>query len=48
MFIGVAQEFLTCISENKQPSCTITDGINVLKVVEAARQSSDQHKEIQL
>ncbi|MAG11816.1 MAG: dehydrogenase [Parcubacteria group bacterium] len=48
MFIGVAEEFLQCINENKQPSCTITDGINVLQVIEAARKSSETNKEISI
>ncbi len=46
MFKEVAAEFIEMIEHNKHPSCTIADGMRVLEVVEAARKSSQEHKEI--
>ena len=40
MFVGVAREFLAMIDGGAAPSCTIADGVRVLRCVEAARESS--------
>ena len=48
MFIGVAKEFVSYIKKESEPSCTLNDGLNVLKIIEAARESSSTKQEIQL
>ena len=40
MFMGVASEFLDVLGGRKEPSCTIDDGVNVLRCVEAVREST--------
>lgn len=40
MFVNVAKEFLEILGGRKEMSCTLADGINVLKIIEACRQSS--------
>ncbi|AGF78986.1 putative dehydrogenase [Desulfocapsa sulfexigens DSM 10523] len=40
MFIAVAQEFLDIVNGDVSPSCTIYDGVQVLRIIEAVRQSS--------
>ena len=42
MFERVAEEFLSMIQKASRPSCTIDDGIKVLEVVEAIRNSQRQ------
>lgn len=44
MFISVAKEFLSLISNSKIPTCNIIDGINVMKIIEAIRLSSTDKK----
>lgn len=41
MFLNTAREFLTFIDGQSDISCTLQDGINVLRIVEACRKSSD-------
>lgn len=48
MFVAVAQEFLDVIDGKMDPSCTIQDGIQVLEIVEAVRQSSSTGTTIKL
>jgi len=40
MFISVAREFLDIVNGDVSPSCTIHDGVQVLRIIEAVRQSS--------
>lgn len=40
MFMGVAQEFLRIVESGQTPSCTVQDGLSVMKVIDALRQSS--------
>jgi predicted dehydrogenase len=40
MFVAVAREFMDVLAGRAVSSCTIADGVNVLRVVEAARRSS--------
>jgi len=42
MFISEAQEFLNIIDGNIKPSCTLEDGMKVLRLVEACKESSDK------
>ncbi len=46
MFVAVAREFIDVVNGKVVPGCTITDGINVMRIIEACRQSSDQGKTI--
>jgi len=48
MFVAVAEEFLSIIGGHAQPTCTIEDGVRVLKLIEAARTSSSEEKMIEL
>lgn len=41
MFAAVAREFLDVMAGRMVPSCTIQDGVEVLRLVEAARRSSE-------
>lgn len=41
MFVGVANEFLSVIAGETEPSCTAGDGADVLAVVEACRESTE-------
>lgn len=48
MFISVAKEFLDTIGGKKPQTCTISDGVNVLKVIEAARKANAQRRVVAL
>jgi predicted dehydrogenase len=48
MFVGVAEEFLNILSGGAVKTCNIDDGIKVLRLVEAARNSSADEKVINL
>ena len=48
MFVGVAEEFLSITGGDRKPTCNLDDGIRVLAVIEAARQSSSTEKVIKL
>ena len=41
MFVETAREFLEVLRSGAQPSCTIDDGVDVLRVIEAMRRSSE-------
>lgn len=41
MFVDTAREFLEVVRTGAKPSCTIEDGVDVLRVVEAMRLSSE-------
>ncbi len=46
MFMGVAREFMQVLQGRPVQTCRINDGIDVLKVLEAARKSSASGREI--
>ncbi len=48
MFVAVAEEFLNLLSGADSQTCSLDDGIRVLEVIEAARQSSSTEKIIKL
>jgi len=48
MFVGVAEEFLNILSGGSVQTCTLEDGVRVLKLIEAARQSSTAEKIIKI
>ncbi|GAA3921844.1 Gfo/Idh/MocA family oxidoreductase [Litoribacillus peritrichatus] len=48
MFKEVALEFLDILDGNKSPTCSLEDGLNVLKVIEAARESSFLKKRVDI
>jgi predicted dehydrogenase len=47
MFMAVAEEFLQVVA-GASPSCTLDDGVNVLRIIEAARASSQQNRTVGL
>ncbi len=48
MFVAVAEEFLNLIGGQADHTCTVDDGVRVLKLIEAARTSSREEKVIEL
>ncbi|HMK46242.1 MAG TPA: Gfo/Idh/MocA family oxidoreductase [Methanocella sp.] len=40
MFLGVAREFMEVIISGKRPSCTVDDGYQVMRLIDAMRDSS--------
>jgi predicted dehydrogenase len=46
MFVGVAREFLDVISGTIAPTCTATDGVEVLRLVEMARISTRERRAV--
>ncbi len=44
MFINAEKEFLRIIEKRQEPSCTVSYGYDVLRVIEAMRQSSTARK----
>ena len=48
MFMGVAREFLALLDGNATPTCTLADGLNVMRLIEAARQSQADGRRIVL
>ena len=48
MFASVASEFLKIVDGSKAPTCTIGDGVRVLDVIEAARRSHAEERQITL
>jgi predicted dehydrogenase len=48
MFVGVAEEFLKILAGEGMQTCNIDDGIRVLALIEAARQSNSSEKVIRL
>ena len=48
MFVAVAEEFLNILGGDRKPTCNIDDGVRVLEVIEAARQSSSTEKTVRL
>jgi predicted dehydrogenase len=48
MFTSLAKEFIDVIDDKLDISCSVDDGINVLKIIEAARKSTTLKKTIKL
>jgi predicted dehydrogenase len=48
MFVGVAEEFLDVVEGRSQPTCTLDDGIDVLRVLDACRMSSFENAAVDL
>ncbi|HJP22109.1 MAG TPA: Gfo/Idh/MocA family oxidoreductase [Alphaproteobacteria bacterium] len=48
MFVAVAREFLALLDGRGAPSCTIADGLNVMEVIEASRQSHAEGRMVKL
>ncbi len=48
MFVAVAEEFLKILAGDGTPTCNLDDGIRVLGLIEAARQSNNTEKVIKL
>jgi len=48
MFVGVAEDFLKILAGDDTQTCNIDDGIRVLELIEAARQSSSTEKVIKI
>jgi predicted dehydrogenase len=48
MFLNTAKEFLTVLDGHNGISCSLQDGINILKIVEACRQSSRSERTVNL
>jgi predicted dehydrogenase len=48
MFLGVAREFIEILNGADVKTCSIDDGVEVLSLIEAARQSSAEGRVIQL
>ena len=39
MFVGVAEDFLSMLRDGVPPPCTLTDGLEVMRIIDAARRS---------
>jgi predicted dehydrogenase len=48
MFVSEMRHFLSCVREGKQPLCTLSDGIEALRIVLAAKQSIREKRLIEL
>lgn len=48
MFMNVAKEFLDIIEHKREPSCTVEDGVNVMRIIEACRESSRKEKAVKI
>ena len=48
MFINLAKDFMEVMNNKIEIRCSVDDGINVLKIIEAARESSILNKNIKL
>jgi predicted dehydrogenase len=46
MFVAVAEDFIGVMEGKTAPKCTIADGVNVLRVIEAARQASREGRPV--
>jgi len=46
MFIAVAREFLDVMNGNKEPTCTASDGVEVLRLVEMLRTSTLERRTV--
>lgn len=48
MFVDEMHHFLSCISENKKPLCTLSDGIEALRIVLTAKNSIKEKRLVKL
>lgn len=48
MFLAEAREFLNALNNRGDRSCSLEDGVNVLRSVEAIRRSSDEQRTVRL
>jgi predicted dehydrogenase len=48
MFVAEAREFLDVLAGRARPSCTIDDGVRVLRLVEAVRRSTSEGRLVEL
>ena len=48
MFMAVTEEFLGVLDNGTPPTCTIEDGTRILRVIEAARESSESGRSVAL
>jgi predicted dehydrogenase len=48
MFISIAQDFLKVLDGMQEEQCTLEDGVKVMRVIEAARSSNAERREISL
>ena len=48
MFMDLAKEFIDFIRNDKPVSCNYEDGIKVMQLIEAVRESSNTGKEVKL
>jgi predicted dehydrogenase len=46
MFVGVAREFLDVVAGSAPATCTAEDGVNVMRVIEAIRESSAENRAV--
>lgn len=48
MFMGVAQEYFSILKGEKVKTCNLADGLNVMTLIEGARQSSQEGRTVKL
>lgn len=48
MFLGVARDFLAAVDGRAAPTCTVQDGVEVLRCVEALRSSTSSGRSVEL
>ena len=48
LFLDEMRHFIACIDGNKQPLCTMDDGIQTLRIVLAAKQSAEEKRLVKL
>jgi predicted dehydrogenase len=48
MFVETAREFIGMLEGQKAPRCSLQDGINVLKVIEACRESAEKGQVVEV
>lgn len=48
LFLNEMRHFITCITKNEQPLCTLSDGVSALKIALAAKQSIKDERIIKL
>ena len=46
MFVGTAKEFVAMLDGNTEPSCTLADGVEVLRLIEAVRESASKRCQV--
>ena len=48
MFKSLAKDFLDMVKAEAKPSCTLVDGLNVMKLIDACRESNEKNQTIKL